>query len=326
MKRRSSSFAPRLRSALLVAAWWLAVTPCWAQSERPALELAWSAPGDCPQQARARELVAEYLGERELSAAEPGQRVLTAHATIRRRAERWELSLVTTLDGQPGQRALSAMTCADVAAAAALVLAFAIDPGAALRHAAPAPPPARAVPAAPPAPPAAASRTRFGVAGSVHGAWGALPGTSGGAALELSLAHGAWGAKLAGYVFAERAAPAAERPSAGGEFSLWALAAAPCWSPSSGALRLRACLPIELQRLTAEGYGVDEPAEATASELLLGVELAPAISLSSRLELVAPLGVGVSLRRPEFYLERIGNVFRASLVQGRAGLGLLARF
>ena len=48
--------------------------------------------------------------------------------------------------------------------------------------------------------------------------------------------------------------------------------------------------------------------------------------LSQRLELIAPLGLGVALRRPEFYLERISTVFRGSLLQARVGLGLQARF
>jgi hypothetical protein len=156
---------------------------------------------------------------------------------------------------------------------------------------------------------------------------GALPGGSVGAALGLMLERGPWAGRLEGSIFAERSAHVPARPSAGGEFSLWAVAAAPCFSPAyRQVLRLRLCLPFELQRLHARGYGVDIQSEATRSELLLGAELTPGLGLSSRLALVVPLGLAVALQRPEFYLERIGSVFRASRLQGRVGLGLLARF
>jgi hypothetical protein len=272
-------------------------------------------------------LVAEYLGERELPVPTGEGRVLRARASILKRAERWELRLETSLDGEPGERMLAASTCKDVAAAAALVLAFAIDPGAALKHSAPPPAAAPPSPAPPPPPPPRGTPTYFGVSAAVRYGVGALPGGSVGAALGVSIEHGPWSGALVGAGFAERSQSAPDRPSAGGEFSMWAIAAAPCWAPAyRGTLRLRLCLPFELERVHAEGYGVDEPAEATRTELLFGPELVPGLGLTSRLELIAPLGLAVALQRPEFYLERIGTVFRGSLLQGHAGLGLLARF
>lgn len=316
---------------MLALALWLAAAVAGAQSERPALELAWSAPAECPQLPRAKQLVAEYLGEPALPLPRPNERVLAAQAAIRHLGQRWQLRLVTSLDGQPGERTLSAGTCADVVDAAALVLAFAIDPGAALRHGqaspAPPPPPNPAPSPAPPPPPPVSRRTWLAVAAGVRGDWGALPGVSGGLALALAVEHGAWAGMLTGSLFADRSAAAAERPTAGGELGLWSLAAAPCWAPAyRDTWRLRLCLPVELQRLHAEGYGVDVGVAASRSELLVGAELLPGLSLSHRLELVVPLRLAVATQRPEFYLERIGSVFRASLVQGRAGLALQARF
>ncbi len=309
---------------------WLCLLPAIAQAQaaRPALELGWSAPAECPQQARARRLIAEYLGERDLPASAGDARVLRARASIQKRAQRWELRLETLLDGQPGERTLAASTCADVAAAAALVLAFAIDPGAALKHGAPpAAPPAPAPAAPPPPPPPRATPTYFGASGSVRYGLGALPGGSAGATLGVMVEHGPWSGMLLGTGFAERNQSAPDRPSAGGEFWLWAVAAAPCWAPAHReTLRLRVCLPLELQRVHARGYGVDVRIGATGTELLLGPELTPGLGLSPRLELIAPLGLGVALRRPEFYLERISTVFRGSLLQVRLGLGLQARF
>jgi hypothetical protein len=165
------------------------------------------------------------------------------------------------------------------------------------------------------------------VSGSVRYALGSLPGGSAGAALGLMVEHGPWAGMVIGAGFAERSQRAADRPSAGGEFSMWAIAAAPCFSPAyRGTWRLRLCWPFEVEQVHASGYGVDEPAEATRTELLLGPELTPAVGLTSRLELIAPVGLAVALRRPEFYLERIGTVFRGSALQGRLGLGLQARF
>lgn len=301
-----------------------------AQGQRPALSLVWSAPRECPQTAGVRQLVADYLGEARLAQASPTARVLRATATIRHHGGRWDLKLETELDGEPGERTLEASTCADVAAAGALVLAFAIDPTAALRHGAPAEPVSAAESAPPvgltPAP-QPASPIVLGAAAGVRGDLGALPRSSVGLALSLFVERGAWSGMLSGFLLAERSQATAAKPSAGGEVSLWSIAVAPCASPTyRGDLRLHVCLPLELQSVRARGYGVDQPVVATRSELLVGVELSPGLRLSPRFELVAPLRVGVALLRPEFYLIGIDSVFRASALQGRAGVGILARF
>ena len=301
-----------------------------AEGERPALALTWSAPRECPQAAGARKLVADYLGETRLAEASRSARVLRATATIRHLGGTWELKLATELGDAPGERTLEAGTCVDVAAAGALVLAFAIDPTAALRHGAPAEP-ARAGQPAPPVPPTPApqpaSALVLGAGAGVRGDLGALPRSSVGVALSLFVERGVWSGMLSGFAFAARSQATAAKPSAGGELSLWSVAVAPCVSPTYHAeLRLHVCLPLEWQRLRARGYGVDQPVVATRSEILLGVELSPGLRLSPHFELVAPLRVGFGLLRPEFYLVGIDSVFRASAVQGRAGVGILTHF
>lgn len=329
MKRCLDLFAVRLALALAGPSFALLSTRvARAEGERPALALAWSAPPECPGAVGARQLVSDYLGEVRLAESSPHARVLRARATIRHKGRSWELKLETELDGEPGERTLKAGTCADVAAAGALVLAFAIDPSAALRHGASAEPnrdtPA---PATAPTPPRSTSTpVALGAAAGVRGDLGALPRTSVGLALSLLVERGVWSGMLSGFVFAARSQATAKRPSAGGEFSLWSIAAAPCVSPYRDKLRLHMCVPLELQRLRAAGYGVDQDVVATRSELLVGVEISPGLRLSPHFELVLPLRVSVALLRPEFYLVDIDSVFRASLVQGRAGVGILAHF
>jgi hypothetical protein len=327
VKRRLELFA--VRFALALASLSLAST-ARAEGQRPALALAWSAPHECPQAAGARQLVAGYLGEARLAAPSPNTPVLRATATIRHKGHTWELKLATELDGEPGERTLEAGTCADVAAAGALVLAFAIDPSAALRHGAPvepAEPREPALPAAQVPPPSPPPPVVLGAGAGVRGDLGALPRASVGLAFSLLVERGAWSGMVSGFVFAARSQATAAEPSAGGDLSLWSIAAAPCVAPAYREdLRLHLCVPLEWQRLRASGYGVEHPAVAIRSELLLGVELSPGLRLSPHFELVAPLRVGVALLRPEFYLVGIDSVFRASLVQGRAGVGILARF
>jgi hypothetical protein len=332
VRRRLESFV--LRCALAAAGSTLGLAAprtAFAESERPALSLSWSAPKECPQQSAARQLVADYLGVTQLTHENTAQRVLSAKASIRRRNQAWELELNTILDGEPGERTLSAGTCADVAAAAALVLAFTIDPGAALRRGGAQP--LRAPAAAPPpprvtiAPAADAKKTVLGAAATVWGDWGGLPRSSVGVALSLLVERGAWSGLLSASAFAERSQATSAKAGAGGRIFLMSFAAAPCGALSSaGAVRLRACLPVEVQRLRASGYGVDHPATASRFEFVVGAELAPGLRLSPRWELIAPLRLGIALLRPEFYLEGVDSVFRASALQGRAGVGLLARF
>ncbi len=325
MKRRLESFTLRFALALASSSFaFLPARAARAEGDRPALALTWSAPRECPQAAGARKLVADYLREARLAEASPNARVLRATATIRHRGGTWELKLATELDGEPGERTLEAGTCADVAAAGALVLAFAIDPTAALRHASASEP---APPVAPAPAPQAAPAFVLGAGAGVRGDLGALPRSSVGVALSLFVERGVWSGMLSGFAFAARSQATAAKPSAGGELSLWSMAAAPCVSPTYRAeLRLHVCLPLEWQRLRARGYGVDQPVVETRSELLVGVELSPGLWLSPHFELVAPLRVGVALLRPEFYLVGIDSVFRASAVQGRAGVGILAHF
>lgn len=331
VRRRLESYA--LRFALASSGSTLALLlprAAFAESERPVLSLSWSAPSECPQRAAALALVADYLGIAKLATESPAARVLTANAVIRRRERGWELKLETNLDGEPGERTLSAATCADAAGAGALVLAFAIDPGAALRHGAakpstpPAAAPAPAVEAkAPPTPEA----TVIGAAAGVRGDWGGLPRSSVGVALSLVVERGAWSGVLSASAFAERSQATRAEPGAGGRIFLMSLAAAPCVAlPRAKAFGLHVCLPVEVQRLRATGYGVDHPSTATRFELVLGAEVAPGVHLTRHLELILPLRLGVAVLRPEFYLEGVDSVFRASALQGRAGVGLLARF
>jgi hypothetical protein len=328
VKRCLASFALRFAlAAALASVVALAPRVARAQSEKPALSLTWSAPPECPQEADARQLVADYLGEARLPPPPPGARVLRAVATIVRRERVWELRLETQLDGEPGERTLAAGTCADVAAAGALVLAFAIDPGAALRHRAVESPRPTHVVAPPPPRRAQSVRTVLGAAAGVRGDFGALPRPGVGIALSLLVERGRWSGLLTASAFAARSQATMAKPSAGGEISLLALGAEPCLSASRGsALELHLCVPFEWQRLRATGYGVDHPATASRSELLIGGELLPGLRLGPHLELIAPLRLAVALLRPEFFLEGIDSVFRASVVQGRVGVGLLARF
>jgi hypothetical protein len=117
------------------------------------LELEWSAPPACPTRADVLQTIDSLLGR-------PANDALEAPLTVRARVDAiermWTVELWWRASGVEQTRRLQATSCAELARAAALVVAFAIDPGgealgAAETPALPAQPEARPPDAEPPA-------------------------------------------------------------------------------------------------------------------------------------------------------------------------------
>ncbi|WP_437895781.1 hypothetical protein [Sorangium sp. So ce124] len=95
------------------------------------VELDWSAPGECADRGRVLAEIEQRLGR---SSAANGEPPLKARAVVSRNERgSWDLRLTTTLGETTRSRELHGETCAELADAAALIIALAIDPDAASR-------------------------------------------------------------------------------------------------------------------------------------------------------------------------------------------------
>ncbi len=85
--------------------------------------IAWDAPRGCPAAEKVRARVIENLG-RELREGE-----VVAQLAVTKRGRRWKVTMTVKLgEAEPGVRTLEAGSCAELAEAAALILALTIDP------------------------------------------------------------------------------------------------------------------------------------------------------------------------------------------------------
>jgi hypothetical protein len=110
----------RLGTATAVCIAALSVTGV-ARADQP-VSLAWNAPPGCPLQEAVLGDVQRILGTTTSHRA-------TARADVTQLGpERWSLHLSTEVDGVPGERSLEANSCASLATAAALILAWTVDP------------------------------------------------------------------------------------------------------------------------------------------------------------------------------------------------------
>lgn len=108
----------------------LALLSAWAVlagPPEPGLSVQWDAPAGCPDGAVVRARVVRLVGEEAARKAR-----LTARAAVRAEGGRWALELELAGETGAGKRSLSAGRCEELAGAAALVIAIAVDPRAVL--------------------------------------------------------------------------------------------------------------------------------------------------------------------------------------------------
>lgn len=98
-------------------------TLAFAQTSSPGVDLAWSAPAQCPSRAA-------VLGEIQsiLEGGAASTHAVLATAAVERDGPRWRVALSIRSDQGSGVRALDADSCAALASAVALIVALAVDP------------------------------------------------------------------------------------------------------------------------------------------------------------------------------------------------------
>jgi len=338
---------PALRIALCVAAFAAAAGSLGATNGAGAAELFVDAPGSCVDPAGLVEEVSDLVGRPLGSVPDVDFRIAIAHLP----RERWRLRLEAVarrpggdVAGQAFRREIEGDSCSDLADAAAVAIAVSIRAAASPEGRDRAPSPASAVPAAPAAGPTAApviaaSAAAPGSAGSgvaPRGPWtaraamalvgdlGALPGAGAGIDLEGSLQHGPVRLTLLATWFPSRDSVAPD--GTGGSFDLALGAGLLCLAPRWGRWTPLGCAGFELGRLAGSGLGVPRPSDGvtvwTAARVDVGVEAA----LGGGLALLLRGGVGLPTARPEFVLDGVTPVYRASALVGRLTAGIAVGF
>lgn len=251
-----------------------------APPPRPAaLEIAWAAPEECPDQAALRERVLSLA-----DLADAGEGTLFVDGVIEASDGAFELRLRTSLGDLEDERAIRDSDCDALVEAAALFVAVSVDPSSEVQPEAPldpdpAPPmqrtpesesksepipvaarvpPAPAVEVVPPRPRRVAWKPDaafVGVAPQVE--FGALPGLSGGPRLSLGLQWKRASVGVYGFYGAPRRTDVIL--GASGLAQIGAAGLLGCGNPLSGDLRLPLCAVIEGGGIRVASRGLEPP-------------------------------------------------------------------
>ena len=252
-------------------------------------------------------------------AAGPGPGVdVDAHATARRVQDHYELHLETRdAAGVVGERDLQGDTCAQVADAAALVLALARSS-------------ARSTPVDTESGPAdiaaAESSSPIGIAlrPMVGGSVGVLPGAALGFGLAAAITRGRWRVEAQGEGWIPRTADA-PRAGTGGSVDLVGGGLRGCFLPVEG-LAARVDLSVCTGPSVGDefGHGVGLRTTRTGGGLWAAwmFGLRGGLRLGSRFSLQAAVEAGPRMVAPTFVSDSSGTLFEASAAEGRAWLGL----
>jgi hypothetical protein len=283
----------RLSSATAVALIFGAARASAAESSS-SIELAWNAPSGCPS-------VESVLDQARRGVGDVTAHRVTARAdVIELGPERWTVHLVTEVDGVAGERSLEANSCASLASATALILAWAVDP-------------TRAPGSAPPAATTLESRdvrpaTLLSPGSTLRGLLavgaaldvGTLPRPAVGGELALGGLLGPLRAELTGV---DWFAQDASGGSGGTRIHLLEGAFLACLRGPIGArLELDPCLGGGLVHASSDGFGLAHPYQETSTWGTLRGDVLAVWSVAGPLALRASVGVMAPLVRPSFVI------------------------
>jgi len=312
---------------VLVLASWLTGSP----APSPAVELRWDAPADCPQQAAIERQIAALRLDRPAPASPP-----RVAFRVEPRGDRWHLVGEISGTTNNGTRELSAATCAELAEAAVLITAIAIDPdpgAAAPVVPAPAPlvpPPTPATVAtvarepAPPAAPLAAPRPRPGATLGLAAGLGlaALTAPTGLLRLALGLRGERWSLALTQDFWLPRSIDAASG-AFGGRFWLWAAGLRGCGILRAGPVEVPLCATVAAGVMTGTGIGALSTATTRRSPWA-AVAAGPGlrVPLGRRLGLVFAAELLAIVARPRFEITDRGVICCGATLGGQFTGGL----
>lgn len=306
----------------------------------PSVEVSWQAPEGCPRAPVVQQAIADNLARDDFTDALADVHV---QAEVQGGDGAWTLSVAVTLPGGTVQRELSAPTCDELATAAGLIIAVALDPLRVqevrplpepdpLPKAWSAPEPEPEPEPEPPSQPEPEPEPPQRLAGELRGGGqlglGALPEPRGGAQLGLGMIGRWFRADLSLLYWAPRAIrPFDAVPSnPGARLQQAGAGLRGCLAPKLGALEPSSCVGLEGGLGWGRGLGVPSPQTTTL----------PWLTTHAGLELAWVSGVGIGvfagvdaqfhLVRPSVRLDGLGQALRVAPVGARVAAGVLWRW
>ena len=331
----------RPSSNWIAASVWVAVWPALARAQAGTVEIAWTAPADCPTAPDVEASIRDLLGR-------PPHLSDGRNLEVKARAERkhdrwWSGTIETRLGTTTGSRTIATESCRAIADATALIVALMIDPEAVAARASPPaasppPPDARAVMRATPAatktavssamsPPHPGLAPRLSLGPTIAVDMGTLPRPAYGAGARFGVKVGRSAVELGVLASASASGTISGTvPPAGGSFHFWSASLSACPAFGVGRFDLGACAEIEAVEVKGTGFGVTSRYENDTRWLALGagaiarLRITPHVAIQSRLDAVAPLG------HPTFFLKGVteaqGQIYSPSRVALRALLAV----
>jgi hypothetical protein len=290
--------------SMLGTAWFLART-VGAEQALPAIE--WNAPPGCPSKAQ---IISDIDATIDRSVLSAGGSRLRARATVIQEIDRYRLEMQIASSATAESKVMEAESCATLASAFAFIVAFTLDPSAAVQKKAPAVL-ASTSPAPLPAPaepdeaghPASTWFRSFGIGPVVATGAGFLPIPALGIGARAGLgASPRW--ELGGAYWLPRSSRVGVG-DAGGNVDLAVATISGCF-PLNGA-SLLACAGAELGRMHARGASIPVQSAGTSLWLAPTVGLATKLSVGQNLAFDLRFDVGVPVFRPRFVLQNLGG-------------------
>jgi hypothetical protein len=287
------------------------------------LELAWQAPSECPPGGDIEREIARLVGS-----TPKVKGPLRAVVAVSGDEHGWRARVRTDYAGELGERTIEGATCRAVAKAAALVISLTIDSNAGKVDAnPPPPPPPPREPQLPPPPPpplppppqpvpvhafvALGPRTEMGL----------LENPTFGLELAMGVRVPAGSLEVAGawHLPQNISVPGT---AAGGRFTLLSLGGRLCPRIVRGPVELFVCAGGFYERLSAQGFGINEPGSNSTD--LFSASLGPGMDflLARGLWLTVAGDATYTPGHARFVLDNVGPVHTAARVGGTARLQL----
>ena len=295
-------------------AWWLTALAAAASANGTAyaeattqFDLQWHVPEGCPKRDAARDIIDQALGD---PGAAGRSRIVVRVTITELERERWNADIWLYGAAGSGERSVAGASCAQVAQAAALIVALAIAATPGSEHQAATAPNTRAQSAS-------NERTSYTLGAAIVADFGSLPRPQPdpGVAIELGVQSARLRAELALATWLPRSVNDDALTGSGGDFNLLAGAVRGCLDvlalPDEHALRVGPCLGVEVGTVIGRGFGLSKR-QTTIAFWGLG-SLGLAVNYLGWAPLrVGGLGeLGVPAHRPAWHVDGSSTIFRA---------------
>ena len=302
------------------------------------LDVTWTAPPSCPPSDVVHEAIANNLAREDFGDGLDDVRV---DARAEEDPEGWRLHVEVQLPQGAVERELTASTCDELAAAAGLIIAVALDPLRVERVRpqpnADAPPEAWVNPPKPPAPPPdrkpepapqpeAERPLRFDLRAAGMLDVGTLPHVRGGAAIGFGFV-GTWLRADATLLYwaPREVLPFDDTPTVGARLQQGGAGGRVCLKPQLGAWEPSTCGGLEGGLAWGRGIGIETPRTTTLPWLTATAGLEVACVSRASVGLYAGVDAQFHAIRPRVRLDGLGDAVRVAPVGARAVLGVLFR-